>query len=117
MLDFLDDLDAPYHAARDGMLALLTRNVPANGPPREPLSKHLGDGIYEFRKQPKGKKLRVVYFFDKGQVVICTSAFTKAERTPPAEIDRAKRFRSEYHQAKTHGDLQILDLGRTSYGS
>ena len=64
VLDFLLGFKESSPAAARGMLALLRRELPAEGPPKgEPLCKSLGNGIYELRKQPKGKKLRVVWFY------------------------------------------------------
>src|ERR1044071_10380050 len=83
VLEFLGEVRPYYPAAAEGMFALLRSVLPAAGPPRsEPLVKSMGDGIYELRKQPKGKKLRVLWFYGGGSVIVCTAAFSKAERTP-----------------------------------
>jgi phage-related protein len=110
--DFLGSLTGAYQAAAEQMFALLRQIIPENGPPKgEPLCKSLGDGLYELRKQPKGKKLRVVWFYGGGPVIVCTSAFTKAERTPRTEIARAKILQRRYWEAKKHGRLEIVDRG------
>lgn len=112
VLDFLGSLTGTYRAAVDQMLVLLGQLIPENGPPKgEPLCKSLGDGLYELRKQPKGKKLRVVWFYGGGQVIICVTAFTKANRTPRAEINRARALQRDYWEAKKHGQLKILNQG------
>ena len=61
-------------------------------------SKDLGDSLYEFRRRPRsGAHFRVIWFYDKGQVVVCTHAFTKARRkTPPNEIEKAQKVRERY---------------------
>jgi phage-related protein len=96
--------------ASHAMLALLRQVVPAMGPPHgEPLSKPLGDGIYELRKQPKGKKLRVVWFYGIGQVIVCTFAFAKAEGTPRLLVERSRLLRRQYLAARARGEVEILD--------
>jgi phage-related protein len=92
------------------MLALLRLQIPANGPPKgEPLCKPLGDGLYELRRQPKGKKLRLVWFYGGGAVIVCAAAFTKAERTPRIELERAKQVKEDYWHAKARSELRIVE--------
>lgn len=66
---------------------------------REPYSKPLGDGIFEIRAKLGSDITRVLYFFVVGQKVILTNGFVKkTQRTPPGEIDRAKRYRADYQR-------------------
>ncbi len=40
---------------------------------------------------------RVLYFFVVGRKIILTSGFVKkTQKTPPGEIDRAKRYRADH---------------------
>ena len=92
------------------MLALLREYVPANGPPRtSEISKDLGGGRFEFRRQPgKGPALRVLYFFDKGKVVVCSHAFWKrTDKTPEAELKRIDDTMAAYEAAKRHQRLDV----------
>ena len=115
VLEFLEGLTGSYQAAAEQTLYLLKQLIPENGPPKgEPLCKPLGDGLYELRRQPKGKKLRVVWFYGGGMVIICVAAFTKAERTPRAEILRARALQREYWEARRHGRLKIVRRGSDS---
>lgn len=109
--DFLADLKGTtYQIAAEQMAQLLSVQIPANGPPKtEPLCKSLGNGLYELRKQPKGKKLRVLWFYGGGAVVVCAVAFTKAEKTPRAELDRARGWKKAYLEAKENGTIEIVD--------
>lgn len=110
VLDFLVDLHGPESAAARSMIALLRRKVPRSGPPRrEPACKALGDGVYEFRRQPKGKKLRVLWFYGGAAVIVCTAAFKKAERTPRVQLDHARFLCRRYWVARSRGELEILD--------
>ena len=64
---------------------------------REPFSKSLGDGIFEVRAQMGSDISRVLYFFVVGRKIILTSGFVKkTQKTPPGEIDRAKRYRADH---------------------
>jgi phage-related protein len=109
--EFLENLKGTsYQIAAEQMGRLLVVQVPASGPPRtEPICKPLGDGLFEFRRQPKGKKLRVVWFYGGGAVVVCAAAFTKAERTPRTEIERARAHQRRYLEARNNGKLEISD--------
>lgn len=116
-MEFLGDLmGTTYQIAAEQMFRLLTIQTPANGPPKtEPLCKSLGDGLYEFRKQPKGKKLRVVWFYGGGAVVVCAVAFTKGERTPRNKIAQARLLRERYGRAKAAQEIEIIDIEETAW--
>lgn len=97
-------------AAAQSLHHLLRNRVSQSGPPPgEPLCKHLGDGVYEFRKQPKGKKLRVLWFYGGTSIIVCTAAFTKAERTPRIKVEQLKFLRRQYWAALSRGEVEILD--------
>jgi len=64
---------------------------------REPYSKPLDDGIFELRAQVGSDTSRVLYFFVVGGKAILTHGFIKkTQKTPPAEIEKAKGYRTEY---------------------
>ena len=64
---------------------------------REPYSKMLGDGIYELRIKVGSDISRLLYFFVIGRRIILTNGFIKkTNKTPSGEIDKAKKYRSEY---------------------
>lgn len=68
---------------------------------REPASKPLGDGIMELRAKVGTDISRVLYFFVVGRKVVLTHGFVKkTQKTPPEEIDLAKRYRAEYMSRK-----------------
>ncbi|HWN44311.1 MAG TPA: type II toxin-antitoxin system RelE/ParE family toxin [Thermoanaerobaculia bacterium] len=109
VLDFLEALAPNYHAAKKSMFVLLRSVLPKSGPPKHnEISKSLGGGIFELRRQPKGRKLRVVYFYDSGFRIICTSAFTKAETTPQIEIESARFLARRYREARFRNELVIV---------
>lgn len=117
-LDFLMDPEESYRVAAQAMLRVLFEAVPGGGPPRaEPLGKSLGNGLFELRKQPKGKKLRVVWFYGGGAVVVCAVAFTKAERTPRAKLAQALLLRERYQQARADREIKVVDIEETVWKS
>ena len=64
---------------------------------REPSSKHLQDGIFELRAKVGSDISRVLYFFVIGKRIILTNGFVKkTQKTPRAEIDKAKRYREDF---------------------
>ena len=68
---------------------------------RELYSKHLNDGIFEHRAQVGSDISRVLYFFMVGKKAILTHGFVKkTQKTPPSEIDKAKKYRDEYLSRK-----------------
>lgn len=44
---------------------------------REPLSKPLGDGIFEVRTVEGNDIVRILYFFDEEKIIIATNGFVK----------------------------------------
>ena len=68
---------------------------------REPYSKSLGDSIFELRAKVGSDISRVLYFFFVGKKVILTNGFVKkTPKTPPVELDKAKKYRREYLSRK-----------------
>lgn len=68
---------------------------------REPYSKPLTDGIFELRAKVGSDISRVLYFFVVGKKIILTNGFVKkTAKAPRSEIERAKRYRSEYISRK-----------------
>lgn len=110
VLDFLG-AGLNQGAAHRYLLAFLRIRLPAEGPPADnvDLCKPLGEGIFEFRRQPKGPKLRVLFFYDDGHRIVCTNAFAKAERTPRPEVELARSLKKEYFQAKFRKTLEIVE--------
>jgi len=68
---------------------------------REPYSKFLEDGIFEIRAIQGTDITRILYFFVVGKKIILTHGFVKkTQKTPPSEIDKAKKYRTEYINRK-----------------
>lgn len=104
MLDFFEELGPNLQKDMDHMLELLER-VAAAGPPRNTDISHKIQGdIWEFIKG----RLRVFWFYDEGQVVVCTHGLVKkSRRIPKRDIDQAEQARQAYLEAKQAGALII----------
>jgi len=98
--DFMDDLPKKM---RTRILMIIEMLREYGGQVRMPYSEYLRDGIFQIRAQQEGNISRVLYFFNDGRKIILTNGFTKkTPQTPPAEIERAKRYRSEYQQREAN---------------
>lgn len=68
---------------------------------RMPYSENIGDGIFELRSIVGNDITRVLYFFMEGNTAILTNGFTKkTQKTPTNEIEKAKKYRSDYFSRK-----------------
>ena len=96
--EFMDSLDIKMRAK---MVWTINYLESAGECIREPYSKHLDDGIFELRAQVGTDITRVLYYFIIGKKAILTHGFyKKTDKTPPAEIERAKSYRSDYLSRK-----------------
>ena len=94
--EFINSLDVKMSAKIYRLLVMMSENGPEL---REPYSKHLDDGIFELRAKIGSNITRVLYFFFIGHRIIITNGFIKkTQKTPKAEIDKAKAYREEYKQ-------------------
>ena len=74
---------------------------------REPLSKYLGDEIFELRTIVGNDIVRILYFFDEGKIIIATNGFVKKQqKAPQSEIDLAKKRRKDYFFRKEAGTYE-----------
>lgn len=92
------------------MIQFLRYQLPISGPPRHnvALCKSLGGGVFELRRQPKGHKLRTLFFYDEANRIVLTNAFLKAETTPRTELELARSLRQQYFAAKLRNRLKIV---------
>lgn len=92
--DFIRSQPAKMSAKLAWTVALLEEHGNAL---RMPYSEHLDDGIFELRAIQGHDIARVLYFFVIGKKIILTHGFAKdTTKTPPSEIERAKKYRAEY---------------------
>ena len=62
------------------------------------------DGVYEIRVITTFKSIRILCFYDEGQLVVLTNCFLKkTQKTPIKEIKIAERLKKEYLIEKRGG--------------
>jgi len=96
--EFIQSLEIKMRAKIIRTIELLEKN---GNLLREPESKLIEDGIFELRAKVGSDISRVMYFFTDGQKAILTNGFVKkTQKTPRAEIEKAKRYRADYFSRK-----------------
>lgn len=92
--EFLDSLDDKMRAKFSMEIKLLEEK---GNELREPYSKPLGDGIFELRAKVGTDISRVLYFFYyQGRIILTHGFVKKAQKTPPSEIEKAKKYRKDF---------------------
>ena len=92
--DFIMELDAKMKAKVLRGLEILEE---CGTELREPYTKPLGDGIFELRIKAASNISRVLYFFVSGNTIVTTNGFIKkTDKTPPAEVKKAKAYRKDH---------------------
>lgn len=94
VIEFLDSLDIKM---RQKMLRSIQALQDMGISLRMPLSESLDDGIFELRAKTGTNISCVMYFFVVGDRAVLTHGFIKkTQKTPPREIERAKKIRDDY---------------------
>lgn len=107
-LKFFEEARKAFPASWADLLAVLDETA-RNGPPANTQKfNFLSDGLYEL----KSWKLRLICFFDDDSLIVCTHGFFKhQQQAPRVEIERAKKMRSAYLEAKKRGLLYHVPPG------
>ncbi|MCL5978208.1 MAG: type II toxin-antitoxin system RelE/ParE family toxin [Nitrospirae bacterium] len=94
MIEFLDSLSIKERAKIFACIEKLLELKNNGMQPKENLSKHLGDGIFELRVGFENRISRSFYFYEADKQIIFTHGFVKKEqKTPKSEIEKAKSIR------------------------
>lgn len=102
-LDFMEEMSGKRRREVDKLNALIDRSLEHGIPKNKQKCRSLGNGIYEF-KTTGG--LRLVWFWDEGQMIICTHGFQKkSQKTLRGQIERALARKADYFEAKASGKL------------
>lgn len=101
MIEFLDSLSKKERAKMFAYIEKLVELKNNALQPKENLSKHLEDGIFELRVSFENRISRSFYFYEAEGQIIFTHGFVKQERkTPKIEIERAKAIRKSWRGEK-----------------
>jgi phage-related protein len=66
---------------------------------REPVSKPLGGGLFELRIKLATDISRILYFFCDGRKIVLINGFIKkTQRTPKNELEKARKYKSDYER-------------------
>ena len=69
-----------------------------------PYSKPLKDGIFELRTKALNGITRILYFFYVDRKIVLTNGFVKkTQKTPPSEIEKAKKYKKDFIQRQNIG--------------
>ncbi|MBI4685407.1 MAG: type II toxin-antitoxin system RelE/ParE family toxin [Nitrospirae bacterium] len=101
MIEFLDSLSLKERAKIFAYIEKLVELKNSGIHPKENLSKHLGDGIFELRVSFENRIARSLYFYEADKQIIFTYGFIKKEqKTHRSEIAKAKNIRSLWRGEK-----------------
>ena len=100
---FIYNLEPKMKAKIIKILDMLQKNGPIL---RMPYSRFLGDGIFEIRAKSGTNISRILYFFVVDGKIILTNGFIKKTmKTPKSEIEKAKKYKSDYEWRREHDQL------------
>jgi len=79
--------------------------VALEGPPRNTeISHQIKEKLFEFIQG----RLRVLWFYDEGRLIIYTGGFVKkGQKTPRSEIEHAIQLMDDYFEDKKKAQIQI----------
>jgi phage-related protein len=101
MIEFLESLSIKERAKIFAYIDKLVELKNSGMQPKENLSKHLDDGIFELRVSFENRISRSFYFYEAEKKIIFTHGFVKKEqKTSKNEIERAKSIRKVFRGTK-----------------
>lgn len=101
MIEFLDSLSIKERAKIFAYIEKLVELKNSGMQPKENLSKHLEDGIFELRVSFENRISRNFYFYESEKQIIFTHGFVKKEqKTAKGEIEKAKSIRKLWRGGK-----------------
>jgi phage-related protein len=101
MIEFLDSLSIKERAKIFAYIEKLVELKNTGIQPKENLSKHIEDGIFELRVSFENRISRNFYFYESEKQIIFTHGFIKKEqKTPKSEIEKAKSIRKSWRGEK-----------------
>lgn len=101
MIEFLDGLSIKERAKIFAYFEKLVELKNSGIQPKENMSKHLEDGIFELRVSFENRISRSFYFYESERQIIFTHGFVKkSQKTPKIEIAKAKSIRELWRGKK-----------------
>lgn len=94
MIEFLDSLNVKERAKLLASIEKLIELKNAGLNPKDNLSKHLTDGIFEIRASFENRIARALFFYQTDRKIIFSHGFVKkTQKTPVSEIQRTMTIR------------------------
>ncbi|WP_405354906.1 type II toxin-antitoxin system RelE/ParE family toxin [Ruminococcus sp.] len=101
VIDFLNSLDTKMRVKALREIQLLKE---FGYTLREPNSKALQDGLFELRIKQGNNISRIIYFFFINNKIVMTNGFMKkTQKTPKAEIEKAKKYKDDFERRNKNG--------------
>ena len=98
---FLDSLETKMRVKALNSMSLLAEY---GNSLRPPYSKYLEDGIFELRIKFASDITRIFYFFYVNDKIVLTNGFVKkTQKTPKSELDKAKKYKTDYERRTSNG--------------
>ena len=96
MIEFLDSLNVRERAKVFASIEKLIELKNAGLSPKENISKHLTNGIFEMRVGFENRIARALFFYQEDRKIIFSHGFVKkTQKTPVSEIQRTIAIRRE----------------------
>ncbi len=101
IVEYLERLEQDNTQAHDQIMSRMKQLADKGPSKKKDQFNSLGNGLYE-AKAKSGP--RVIFFYDKNKIVICSHAFDKqGQKTPKREIDKAMTRKNRYVVHKESG--------------
>ena len=97
LLDFLDKLKAAGNSDYFRLLGLISRTANEGVSGNKQHVRSLGDDIFEFKAKENAS--RILFFYDKGRLIICSHGFSGKKGSEKKYIGRQKKKAIEIRTA------------------
>lgn len=108
LLSFLQEGEPKgWQSKEKGRMLARLASVAEDGPPRNAEACHqVDDEIWQLEQG----RVRVLWFYDEGRVVVLSHGFLKSSRkTPEREKRTARAALKRYRDAKRRGEIRLLE--------
>jgi len=97
LLDFLDELKAAGNPDYFRLLGLIARTANDGISSNKQHVRSLGDYIFEFKARENAS--RILFFYDKGRLIICSHGFSGKKGSEKKFISRQKKRAAEIRKS------------------
>ncbi|MFB1010755.1 MAG: type II toxin-antitoxin system RelE/ParE family toxin [Thiopseudomonas sp.] len=106
---FMDEVEGNYASSLAGIITFMELHASKGRTAFNTSQVHYVDQSEQIYQYIKGR-LRVFWFEDGDDVVICTHGIVKkSQKTPQRDIDKAKRIKRLYLESKNDSRIEFID--------